>query len=44
LADIWTPDADKDQYMVFFELLKMKILMQNEDEKEKNFIDVYDII
>ena len=27
LVDIWTPDVCKDQYMVFFELLKMKILI-----------------
>lgn len=31
LVDIWTPDIDRDQYCVFFELLKMKIMMMNEE-------------
>ena len=32
LVDIWTPDADKDQYSCFLELLKIKILLEREED------------
>ena len=46
LVDIWTPEADKEQYTCFYELLKLKILLEREEDEDflKNkFIDVYDI-
>ena len=33
IADIWTPEVDRDQYMVFFEILKFKLL--KDDDKRK---------
>ena len=32
LVDIWTPDADKDYYSCFLELLKIKILLEREED------------
>jgi len=38
LADTWTPDADKDQYVGFFELLEEKYSHQSEESTVYYFI------